>query len=157
MNIPYLRLKGQEPKTNLATVVIWTSDKTVERICSNEIGQNIGSTAIRQLSVIWPPWSLMSTVQIHLFLLSIASVIVQYQRPIYKNILSYCFVAYKRFPVSLLGYSNEVNLEHDLYKYLDVINITFWEFVNSLLNTSHFGLYSRLTNKYKSWDNFPPT
>lgn len=50
-----------------------------------------------------------------------------------------------------------VNLEHDLYKYLDVINNTFWEFVNSLLNTSYFWLYSRLTNKYKSWGNFPPT
>lgn len=74
VNIPYLRLKGQEPKTNLATVVIWISDKTVERMCSNEIGQNIGSTAICQQSVIWPPWSLMSTVQIHLFLLSIGSV-----------------------------------------------------------------------------------
>lgn len=90
VNISYLRLKGQEPKTNLATVVIWISDKTVERMCSNEIGQNIGSTAIRQLSVIWPPWSLMSTVQIHLFLLSIASVQVPEINLLEYFILLFC-------------------------------------------------------------------
>lgn len=90
MNIPYLRLKGQEPKTNLATVVIWISDKTVERMCSNEIGQNIGSTAICQQSVIWPPWSLMSTVQIHSFLLFIASVIVPETNLLEYLVLLFC-------------------------------------------------------------------
>lgn len=124
MNIPYLRIKGQEPKTNLATVVIWISDKTVERMCSNEIGQSIGSTAICHQSVIWPPWSLMSAVQIHLFLLSIARVTL-YKRPVrifYPTVLGFT----NGFPPSrffLLGYSNVVHLGNELYTYLGCSSI----------------------------------